>query len=140
MAIVSEGRLELGDVRRVEDLRNVREVAEQLAGRRGPVIASTDYLRAVPDQIRQWVSAPYRVLGTDGYGRSDFRAALRRSMSLVVLSNYATADMRRKCLDLGADRVFDKSNEIDALINQNTVAGPRYAAAMQRTIDTEEFA
>jgi len=36
--------------------------------------------------------------------------------TLVVLSNYATQDMRRKCLELGADRVFDKSNEIDALI------------------------
>jgi DNA-binding NarL/FixJ family response regulator len=36
--------------------------------------------------------------------------------SMVVLSNYATQDMRRKCLDLGADRVFDKSTEIDALI------------------------
>ena len=35
---------------------------------------------------------------------------------LVVLSNYATPDMRRKCLQLGADKVFDKSNEIDALI------------------------
>ena len=34
----------------------------------------------------------------------------------VVLSNYATADIRRKCLEVGADRVFDKSNEIDALI------------------------
>jgi DNA-binding NarL/FixJ family response regulator len=35
---------------------------------------------------------------------------------LVVLSNYATPDMRRKCAELGATRVFDKSNEIDALI------------------------
>lgn len=35
---------------------------------------------------------------------------------LVVLSNYATPDMRRKCLQLGADQVFDKSNEIDSLI------------------------
>ncbi len=35
---------------------------------------------------------------------------------MVVLSNYATQDMRRKCLALGADRVFDKSTEIDALI------------------------
>jgi DNA-binding NarL/FixJ family response regulator len=35
---------------------------------------------------------------------------------VVVLTNYATPDMRRKCLELGADRVFDKSNEIDALI------------------------
>ena len=56
-------------------------VSEQLSDRRGPVIASTDYLRAVPDQIRQWVAregTSYRTLGTDGYGRSDFRTALRR--------------------------------------------------------------
>lgn len=36
---------------------------------------------------------------------------------LVVLSNYATPDMRRACLELGADQVFDKSTEIDALIH-----------------------
>src|ERR1700684_1918219 len=53
-------------------------VSEQLSERRGPVVASPDYLRAVPDQIRQWVPGSYRVLGTDGYGRSDFRRALRR--------------------------------------------------------------
>ena len=43
------------------------------------------------------------------------KAAAQRK--LVVLSNYATPDMRRKCLQLGADQVFDKSNEIDGLIN-----------------------
>lgn len=37
-------------------------------------------------------------------------------VKLVVLSNFATPDMRRRCLELGADDVFDKSNEIDALI------------------------
>ena len=60
-------------------------VTSQLAGRKGPVIASTDYIRAYPDQIRAWVAGPnmggearsYRVLGTDGFGRSDFRKALR---------------------------------------------------------------
>jgi DNA-binding NarL/FixJ family response regulator len=36
--------------------------------------------------------------------------------NVVVLSNFATQDIRRKCLELGADKVFDKSNEIDALI------------------------
>lgn len=36
--------------------------------------------------------------------------------NVVVLSNYATQDIRRACLELGADKVFDKSNEIDALI------------------------
>ena len=40
-----------------------------------------------------------------------------RERKLAVLSNYATADMRLKCLELGADAVFDKSNEIDALIS-----------------------
>jgi pyruvate dehydrogenase E1 component len=52
-------------------------VTEQLEGR-GPVVASTDYMRAYADQIRQWVPDSYRVLGTDGFGRSDFRRALRR--------------------------------------------------------------
>ena len=42
------------------------------------MIASTDYIRAFADQIRQWVPNRYRVLGTDGFGRSDFRRALRR--------------------------------------------------------------
>ncbi|HSV45062.1 MAG TPA: response regulator [Ramlibacter sp.] len=36
---------------------------------------------------------------------------------VVVLSNYATADMRKRCIQLGADAVFDKSNEIDALVD-----------------------
>jgi DNA-binding NarL/FixJ family response regulator len=53
-----------------------------------------------------------------GSGLGVLRAAsdLARPVGLVVLSNYATPDMRRKCLELGASRVFDKSNEIDALI------------------------
>ena len=53
-----------------------------------------------------------------GSGLGVLRAAsdLHKPMSLVVLSNYATPDMRSKCLALGASRVFDKSNEIDALI------------------------
>jgi DNA-binding NarL/FixJ family response regulator len=40
-----------------------------------------------------------------------------RGQRVVVLSNYATADMRKRCTQLGADAVFDKSNEIDALID-----------------------
>ena len=42
-----------------------------------PVIATTDYMRLYADQIRTQISAPYYVLGTDGFGRSDTRAALR---------------------------------------------------------------
>lgn len=44
----------------------------------------------------------------------------RQRPKRVVLSNFATADMRRKCLALGADSVFDKSNEIDALMGYCT--------------------
>lgn len=44
----------------------------------GPVIAATDYMKLYADQVRAWVPAPYRVLGTDGFGRSDSRANLRR--------------------------------------------------------------
>jgi pyruvate dehydrogenase E1 component len=43
----------------------------------GPVIAATDYMRSFADQIRPWVNAPFRVLGTDGFGRSDYRKTLR---------------------------------------------------------------
>jgi pyruvate dehydrogenase E1 component len=53
-------------------------VSQCLEGHDGPVIASTDYIRAFADQIRQWVPGPYHVLGTDGYGRSDTRSGLRR--------------------------------------------------------------
>jgi pyruvate dehydrogenase E1 component len=49
-----------------------------LIGRKGPVIASTDYMKLFADQIRQWVpSKEYKVLGTDGFGRSDSRKKLR---------------------------------------------------------------
>jgi len=48
-----------------------------LAGGQGPVIAATDYVRALPDLVRGWVPAPYVTLGTDGFGRSDTRQALR---------------------------------------------------------------
>jgi pyruvate dehydrogenase E1 component len=61
-----------------ESERRRAYVSEQLGAREGPVVASTDWIRAYPDQIRQWVPSRYRVLGTDGYGRSDYRRALRR--------------------------------------------------------------
>ena len=53
-----------------------------------------------------------------GSGLGVLRAArdLHRPMTMVVLSNYATADMQRRCMDLGATRVFDKSRELDELI------------------------
>jgi pyruvate dehydrogenase E1 component len=44
----------------------------------GPAVAVTDYMKAVPDQIARWVPQPFLPLGTDGFGRSDTREALRR--------------------------------------------------------------
>jgi pyruvate dehydrogenase E1 component len=53
-------------------------VEQCLAGTTGPVIAVSDYVRAVPDLIRPWIKRRYVTLGTDGFGRSDTRASLRR--------------------------------------------------------------
>jgi pyruvate dehydrogenase E1 component len=53
-------------------------VSALLAGADGPVVAVTDFMKAVPDQVARWVPAPYITLGTDGFGRSDNRAHLRR--------------------------------------------------------------
>jgi pyruvate dehydrogenase E1 component len=52
-------------------------VTQLLADQQGPFVVATDYMKVVADQIRQWIPGRYRVLGTDGYGRSDSRKALR---------------------------------------------------------------
>jgi len=53
-------------------------VTSLLADGDGPVVAVTDYMTMVPDQVSRWVGRPFRTLGTDGFGRSDTRPALRR--------------------------------------------------------------
>ncbi len=75
-------------------------VEDCLAGTVGPIIAASDYVRAVPDLIRTWVPRRYVVLGTDGYGRSDTREALRRFFevdrkAIVVGALKALADDER---------------------------------------------
>jgi pyruvate dehydrogenase E1 component len=60
------------------DKPRLSHVEKCLAGSKGPVIASTDYVRAFADQIREFVPRRYKALGTDGFGRSDSRANLRR--------------------------------------------------------------
>ena len=57
--------------------RAVEWVERCLAGRQGPAVAATDYVRAFADQVRPYVGRRYRVLGTDGFGRSDYRRKLR---------------------------------------------------------------
>ncbi|TVS18518.1 MAG: pyruvate dehydrogenase (acetyl-transferring), homodimeric type [Gammaproteobacteria bacterium] len=60
-----------------EEEPRVPYVTDCLGAVEAPVIAATDYMKAFADQIREWVPHPYRVLGTDGYGRSDTREKLR---------------------------------------------------------------
>jgi pyruvate dehydrogenase E1 component len=52
-------------------------LVRQLADAPGPIVAATDYVKAVPDLVARWIERPYVVLGTDGFGRSDTREALR---------------------------------------------------------------
>ncbi|HWK55256.1 MAG TPA: pyruvate dehydrogenase (acetyl-transferring), homodimeric type [Hyphomicrobiales bacterium] len=60
-----------------QDKPKVAYVTELLAAREGPVVATTDYMKLYSEQIRAFVPAPYKVLGTDGFGRSDSREKLR---------------------------------------------------------------
>ncbi|MBU6263788.1 MAG: pyruvate dehydrogenase (acetyl-transferring), homodimeric type [Actinomycetales bacterium] len=73
-------------------------VTKKLADAKGPVVAVSDYMRAVQDQIQPWVTQPFVSLGTDGFGLSDTRGALRRhfkvdaeSIVVATLSELAKA-------------------------------------------------
>jgi pyruvate dehydrogenase E1 component len=83
-----------------------------LAGRPGPVIAATDYIKAYADQIRQFVPGAYRVLGTDGYGRSDYRRTLRRFFEV--------------------DRYFVAVAALQTLAQEGTVPNETVAKAIDR--------
>jgi pyruvate dehydrogenase E1 component len=80
-----------------EEPRKRPYVGQVLDGVEGPVIAATDYVKTLPDLIRPWVNQKYVVLGTDGYGRSDTREALRRffevdAESIVVAALFALCE------------------------------------------------
>jgi pyruvate dehydrogenase E1 component len=74
-------------------------VKSLLKNQQGPVVAATDYMRIVPDQVRQWVGGRYVTLGTDGYGRSDSRAALRKHFE--VDRNYIAVAALKALADEG---------------------------------------
>ncbi|HVA76541.1 MAG TPA: pyruvate dehydrogenase (acetyl-transferring), homodimeric type [Candidatus Binataceae bacterium] len=87
-----------------------------LEGRQGPVVAASDYIKTFADEIRPFVGRRYRVLGTDGYGRSDYRAQLRKFfevdrhwVALAALKSLADEEQ------IPASRVADaiKKYEID---------------------------
>jgi pyruvate dehydrogenase E1 component len=68
-----------------------------LGNTKGPIIASSDYMRAVPEQIANYVDGRLLALGTDGFGRSETRQSLRRffeidAESVAVAALYALAE------------------------------------------------
>jgi pyruvate dehydrogenase E1 component len=74
-------------------------IAQQLPANGAPVIAATDYVSAVADLIRPWIADKYVALGTDGFGRSDTRANLRRFFevdrhAMAVAALHALGDAR----------------------------------------------
>jgi len=74
-------------------------ITEQLEGREGPVIAATDYLKTYAEQLRGYIPADYKVLGTEGFGRSDTRAKLRQFFE--VNRNYVTVTALKALADQG---------------------------------------
>ncbi len=94
-------------------------IAETLKNAKGVFVAATDYVKALPASIAQWIPGPYKVLGTDGFGRSDGRRQLRdffevdeRYITLAVLTalkdegKIPTADVARavKAMDINPDK------------------------------------
>uniref|UniRef100_UPI003FA6F0D2 pyruvate dehydrogenase (acetyl-transferring), homodimeric type n=1 Tax=Rhodococcus sp. H36-A4 TaxID=3004353 RepID=UPI003FA6F0D2 len=78
--------------------KRIPYITQALSSAAGPVVAASDWMRAVPDQIRQWVPGDYVTLGTDGFGFSDTRPAARRvfnvdaeSIVVAVLSALAAS-------------------------------------------------
>ena len=91
-------------------------------------LAPVKVVGSAPDEsgALRWLTEPANrcdlviidVVLKSGSGLGVLKGSTRGEVSAkrVVLTNYATPDMRRRCAELGADRVFDKSHEIDALI------------------------
>ena len=109
----------------VEDNRTIRE----------NLVGTLEELTAIhvvgfaegEDEARTWLSKPEAAWNLaivdlflkQGSGLGVLQACASRApqQKVVVLTNYATADIRKRCLELGADAVFDKSNEIDDLVD-----------------------
>lgn len=96
-----------------EDPARVPYLTSMLADRGdGPVIASTDYIRLFADQIRPYVPSRYKVLGTDGFGRSDYRKSLRSFFEV--------------------DRHYITVAALKSLADENKIPSTKVAEAIQR--------
>ncbi|WP_293696903.1 pyruvate dehydrogenase (acetyl-transferring), homodimeric type [uncultured Agrococcus sp.] len=102
-------------------------VTQQLANAEGPYVATSDYMHAVADQIRQWVPGDYLTLGADDFGFSDTRAAARRyfkidSHSMVVRALEALAKQGK--FPLGrVQEAIDKYQLFDVNAGESGTAG-----------------
>ena len=85
---------------------------EQCLPGKAPIVAATDYVRAYPQMIATYLSAPYLVLGTDGFGRSDTRSALRRFFEV--------------------DRKHIVITALSALVHERTLSPDNLEAAIER--------
>ena len=99
-------------------------VSECLAGE-APVVAASDYVKAIPEQLRISIDAPFHVLGTDGFGRSDTRERLRsffevdrRFVTLAALNKLAQAQI------IPSQVVVDAQQEMDITADKTN---PRFA-------------
>jgi pyruvate dehydrogenase E1 component len=81
------------------DEPKVPYITQCLADAKGPVIATTDYMRNYAEQVRKYIPGRYEVLGTDGFGRSDSREALRDFFE--VDANYVTVAALKALVDEG---------------------------------------
>ena len=86
------------------DSAQIPYITQCLQDTKGPVIVSTDYMRNHAEQVRKYIPSRYEVLGTDGFGRSDSRAALREFFE--VDAKYVTLASLKALVDEGE---LDKS-------------------------------
>ena len=82
-----------------------------LEGTEGPIIAASDYMKAVQDQIAPWLPGRYVALGTDGFGRSDNREHLRQHFEVNAASIAAAALSK-----LARDGKFDAKKAAKAMV------------------------
>ncbi len=88
----------------------ISHVSKCLSGSEGPVIAASDYTRSFAEQIRAYIAAPYTVLGTDGFGRSDTRSNLRKFFEVDRF--HITIAALKSLADLGK---MDKNKVAEAI-------------------------
>ncbi len=100
-------------------------VAKALEKHQGPFVAATDYMKVYADQIRAWVPGSYRVLGTDGYGRSDTRAQLRKHFE--VNRFYITIAALKALADEGTIPASDVAKALKKYDIDSDKTNPLYA-------------